>query len=68
MESNMDKEFMSIKKVLKEKVFGKTAKDLNGLMKKIYDILFYIVKTTKRYKFKHFNYYFTYCYDIISKP
>jgi len=45
MESKMDKEFMSIKMALNEKGFGKTAKDLNGLMMTIYDILFYFVKT-----------------------
>ena len=47
MGSNMDKEFTSIKKGLNEKGFGKTEKDLNGLMKKIYDILFYNVKIKK---------------------
>ncbi len=51
----MDKEFMSIKKGLNEKGYGKTEKDLNGLMKKIYDILFYIVKTTKNLIFKLLN-------------
>jgi hypothetical protein len=55
MGSNMDKEFMSIKKGLNEKGYGKTEKDLNGLMKKIYDILFYIVKTTKNLIFKLLN-------------
>jgi hypothetical protein len=52
MGSNMDKEFTSIKMELNEKGFGKTEKDLNGLMMKIYDILFYIVKTTRDLIFK----------------
>ena len=47
----MDKEFTSIKKGLNEKGFGMTEKDLNGLMKKSYDILFYIVKNYKGFNF-----------------